>query len=253
MSLSNVIISTNNNHTHEPQIDKDNIDRQHNEKPVLPSPEDMGFSNEIKVNVTHHLDAQEKYLAELTSTRVKLARKQFIINVIDVIVDSIIFSITAVVAVGSGGLAIPIAVFAGLNLMSSLSNLACASYNWNCVSKNKEELAMGNDGLQQAIFYLAKYCQASDSTAKKIARYAAPIIKIVITAVMAVIGATTNLVKGGVCLLAENYAPILTSILSAFSINFLSSWENNYTDEINDISIKLSQNEKDIMNNLALL
>ncbi|WP_145595185.1 hypothetical protein [Yersinia aleksiciae] len=254
MIIINDTMCINNHRTHEPPIKTESIDGHNNEKPVLTSPEDMTFLNKTQVKVNHLLDAQEKYSAELTSVSVKLARKQFIINTIDVIVASITFSITAVVAVGSGGLAIPIAVFAGLNLMSSLSNLACASYNWNCVSKNKEELAMGNDGLQQAIFYLAKYCQASDSNAKIISRYAAPIIKIGITATMAVIGATAHLViKDGACLLAEHYAPILTSILSAFALNFLGSWINNYTDEMNDISMKLSQNEKDVISHLVLL
>lgn len=100
-----------------------------------------------------------------------MAKKQFFINVIESIVSLASFVVSVGLSICSGGVATPVAILTGLNLMLSLSNLACAYHNWNCASKNKEELTMGCDAMQQAVFILAKYCQASPMNAKNCPLY----------------------------------------------------------------------------------
>ncbi|HDL8233646.1 TPA: hypothetical protein PXQ89_000234, partial [Yersinia enterocolitica] len=193
-------------------------------------------------------------LDELKNARVKLAKKQFFINVIESIVSLSSFVVSVGLSICSGGVATPVAILTGLNLMLSLSNLACAYHNWNCASKNKEELTMGCDAMQQAVFILAKYCQASPMNAKKIARFTSYFIKAGIVVSLGVVALSVNpVINNSLCLLAKNSAPILTSMMSAATAGALGAWMNHDSDVKEAIVEKLVIIEKEIIKLLAIL
>ncbi|EMU6156562.1 hypothetical protein WN993_002872 [Yersinia enterocolitica] len=226
------------------------------EKPIIPPLfEDKKNTIEKARNEINKLcDTQECELDELKNARVKLAKKQFFINVIESIVSLASFVVSVGLSICSGGVATPVAILTGLNLMLSLSNLACAYHNWNCASKNKEELTMGCDAMQQAVFILAKYCQASPMNAKKIARFTSYFIKAGIVVSLGVVALSVNpVINNSLCLLAKNSAPILTSMMSAATAGALGAWMNHDSDVKEAIVEKLVIIEKEIIKLLAIL
>lgn len=229
-----------------------------NKKPIIPPLTEIikrskdNAITEAHIDVNRSCDAQECDLDELKNARIKLAKKQFFINVIESIVSLTSFTVSVGLSICSGGVATPIAILSGLNLMLSLSNLACAYHNWNCASKNKEELVMGSDGLQQAVFMLATYCQASPMNAKKIARFTSHFIRAGIVVSLGVIGGILHpVINNNLCLLAKNYAPIFTSMLSAITAGALGAWRNNDSDAKEAIIEKLAITEKETAEQLA--
>ncbi|EOX5640669.1 hypothetical protein ACPSVM_003573 [Yersinia enterocolitica] len=222
---------------------------------IIPLFEDKKNTIEKARNEINKLcDNQEFELDELKNSRVKLAKKQFFINVIESIVSLSSFVVSVGLSICSGGVATPVAILTGLNLMLSLSNLACAYHNWNCASKNKEELTMGCDAMQQAVFILAKYCQASPMNAKKIARFTSYFIKAGIVVSLGVVALSVNpVINNSLCLLAKNSAPILTSMMSAATAGALGAWMNHDSDVKEAIVEKLVIIEKEIIKLLAIL
>ncbi|EMX8371961.1 hypothetical protein AAHR73_003989 [Yersinia enterocolitica] len=222
---------------------------------IIPLFEDKKNTIEKARNEINKLcDNQEFELDELKNARVKLAKKQFFINVIESIVSLSSFVVSVGLSICSGGVATPVAILTGLNLMLSLSNLACAYHNWNCASKNKEELTMGCDAMQQAVFILAKYCQASPMNAKKIARFTSYFIKAGIVVSLGVVALSVNpVINNSLCLLAKNSAPILTSMMSAATAGALGAWMNHDSDVKEAIVEKLVIIEKEIIKLLAIL
>ncbi|MFA3759260.1 hypothetical protein V1951_04700 [Yersinia sp. 2544 StPb PI] len=175
---------------------------------------------------------------------VKLAKKQFFINVIELTVSLASFVVSVGMSICSGGAATPVAIITGVNLMLSLSNLACAYHNWNCASKNKEGLTMGSDAIQQAAFMLAKSCGVSSDNCKKIARYTSFFIRVGIVASLAGIGLLTHpVVTNSLCLLAKNYNPIVASITSIITAGALGVWISNDHDQKKEIEGILRSNE----------
>ncbi|HDL6962838.1 TPA: hypothetical protein PXM28_002114 [Yersinia enterocolitica] len=226
------------------------------DKPIIP-PLFEGKKNTIEKagnEINQLCDTQECELDELKDARVKLAKKQFFINVIESIVSLASFVVSVGLSICSGGVATPVAILTGLNLMLSLSNLACAYHNWNCASKNKEELTMGSDAMQQAVFILAKYCQASPINAKKIARFTSYFIRAGIVVSLGVVALSVHpVINNSLCLLAKNSAPILTSMMSAATAGALGVWINHDSDVKEAIIEKLVIIEKEIIKQLALL
>ncbi|CQJ48382.1 hypothetical protein [Yersinia rohdei] len=230
------------------------------EKPELAIPGEFMVNLKIKkteetrVAVNKILDAQESELNELKDIRVKLAKKQFFLNVIEVAVSLASFSVSVAVSICSGGVTAPIAIITGLNLMLSVSNLACAYHNWNNVSNNKDELEMGSDAIQQAVFILAKHCQASHVNAKKIARFASYVIRVGLVVSLGVIGvAIQPAIQNSVCLLAKNYVPILSSMLSIITSGALGIWVGNHNDEKEAVIAELNTNEKKVVEQISQL
>lgn len=230
------------------------------EKPVLPS--DIYIIEaicndaikEANIGVNKLGDIQESELGELKNARLKLAKKQFFINVIESIVSLSSFVVSVGISICSGGAATPIAILTGLNLMLSLSNLACAYNNWSCASKNKEELTMGSDAIQQAVFVLAKYCQASPMNAKKIARLTSYFIRASIVISLCVVGGVAHpVINNSLCLLAKSYAPILASMISVVAAGALGVWMNHDSDAKEAIIEKLVTTEKETVKQLAFL
>ncbi|EKN3469166.1 hypothetical protein OZ827_003490 [Yersinia enterocolitica] len=246
--LNVVFVSNSTNISEKPGLD--------GEKPIIPPLfEDKKNTIEKARNEINKLcDTQECELDELKNARVKLAKKQFFINVIESIVSLSSFVVSVGLSICSGGVATPVAILTGLNLMLSLSNLACAYHNWNCASKNKEELTMGCDAMQQAVFILAKYCQASPMNAKKIARFTSYFIKAGIVVSLGVVALSVNpVINNSLCLLAKNSAPILTSMMSAATAGALGAWMNHDSDVKEAIVEKLVIIEKEIIKLLAIL
>ncbi|MBW5814042.1 hypothetical protein H0I54_17605 [Yersinia kristensenii] len=228
------------------------------EKPILSRLADFiekyenNIIKETDIGVNKLGDTQESELDELKNARVKLAKKQFFINVIESIVSLTSFVVGVGISICSGGVATPIAVVAGLNLMLSLSNLACAYHNWSCASKNKEELTMGSDAIQQAVFMLAKYCQVSPMNAKKIARFTSYFIRAGIVVSLGVVGGFIHpVINNSLCILAKNYAPILTSMMSVVAAGALGTWMNHDSDAKEAIIAKLVITEKETAEQLT--
>ncbi|MBW5826822.1 hypothetical protein H0I68_17430 [Yersinia kristensenii] len=228
------------------------------EKPILSRLADFiekyenNIIKETDIGVNKLGDTQESELDELKNARVKLAKKQFFINVIESIVSLTSFVVGVGISICSGGVATPIAVVAGLNLMLSLSNLACAYHNWSCASKNKEELTMGSDAIQQAVFMLAKYCQVSSMNAKKIARFTSYFIRAGIVVSLGVVGGFIHpVINNSLCILAKNYAPILTSMMSVVAAGALGTWMNHDSDAKEAIIAKLVITEKETAEQLT--
>ncbi|WP_174850501.1 hypothetical protein, partial [Yersinia artesiana] len=206
------------------------------------------------IGINKLCDTQECEFDELKNARVKLAKKQFFINIIESIVSLTSFVVSVGLSICSGGVATPVAILTGLNLMLSLSNLACAYHNWNCASKNKEELTMGSDAIQQAVFILAKYCLASPMNAKKIARFTSYFIRAGIVVSLGVVAFSVHpVINNSLCLLAKSYAPILTSMMSAATAGALGTWMNHDSDTKETIIEKLVTTEKEIIKQLAIL
>ncbi|EKN3560075.1 TPA: hypothetical protein ACTR19_000710 [Yersinia enterocolitica] len=246
--LNVVSVSNSTNISEKPELSS--------EKPIItPLFEDKKNTIEkARDEINKLCDTQECDLDELKNARVKLARKQFFINVIESIVSLSSFVVSVGLSIFSGGVATPVAILTGLNLMLSLSNLACAYHNWNCASKNKEELTMGCDAMQQAVFILAKYCQASPMNAKKIARFTSYFIKAGIVVSLGVVALSVNpVINNSLCLLAKNSAPILTSMMSAATAGALGAWMNHDSDVKEAIVEKLVIIEKEIIKLLAIL
>ncbi|MFW5385952.1 hypothetical protein [Yersinia sp. 2542 StPb PI] len=190
------------------------------------------------------LDTQEDIVSKNNDIKVKLAKKQFFINVVELAVSLASFAVSVGMSICSGGAATPVAIVTGLNLMLSLSNLACGYHNWSCASKNKEGFAMGSDAIQQAAFMLAKSCGASSDNCKKIARYTSYFIRVGIVASLAGIGLLTNpVVTNSLCLLAKNYNPIVASITSIITAGALGVWISNDNDQRKEIAGVLRSNE----------
>ncbi|EOD4082737.1 hypothetical protein ACOHX9_004189 [Yersinia enterocolitica] len=230
------------------------------EKPIILFSDDFivkhknDIVEEANIGINTLCDTQEFELDELKNARVKLAKKQFFINVIESIVSLSSFVVSVGLSICSGGVATPVAILTGLNLMLSLSNLACAYHNWNCASKNKEELTMGCDAIQQAVFILAKYCQASPMNAKKIARFTSYFIRAGIVVSLGVVALSVHpVINNSLCLLAKNSAPILTSMMSAATAGALGAWINHDSDIKEAIIEKLVIIEKEIIKLLAIL
>lgn len=230
------------------------------EKPLLCSLNDImerinnNAIKEASFGVNKSGDTQASELDELKNARIKLAKKQFFINVIESIVSLASFVVSVGVSICSGGAATPIAILTGLNLMLSLSNLACAYNNWSCASKNKEELTMGSDAIQQAVFVLAKYCQASPMNAKKIARLTSYFIRASIVISLCVVGGVAHpVINNSLCLLAKSYAPILASMISVVAAGALGVWMNHDSDAKEEIIEKLVTTEKETVKQLAFL
>ncbi|HEN3610333.1 TPA: hypothetical protein U5E44_003575 [Yersinia enterocolitica] len=195
---------------------------------------------ETNIRVNELCDAQESELNELKNARVKLAKKQFFINVLESVVSLASFTVAVGLTVCSGGVATPIAVITGLNLMLSLSNLACAYHNWNCASKNKDELEMGSDAIQQAVFMLATHYQASPMKAKTIARFTSFLIRAGIVVSLGVIGGLIHPdINNSLCILAKNYTPILGSMVTAIGAGALGAWMSHDSDSKDAIIEKL--------------
>ncbi|WP_186370430.1 hypothetical protein [Yersinia bercovieri] len=228
----------------------ESVDETNNEKPVLSLPGEIHMK--INKEINSLLDIQEKKLSELSGATFKLVQKQFFINVIELAGSLIAFTVSVGMTVCSGGAATPLAVLTGLNLVSSLANLACAAYNWDCARKGKPGLTMGNDALQQVVFILAKNAQASPENAKKIAHLTSYLIKTGLFVALCVVGfAIHPMINNNVCLLARNYAPILTSMLSTAATGGLSTWIDNNNDEIENALDKLIEDEKEVIEKLA--
>ncbi|WP_245994865.1 hypothetical protein [Yersinia hibernica] len=223
------------------------------EKPELPYVtifKEKAKDTELDVNKL--LDTQEDISSTLMDVRVKLARKQFFINVIELAVSLASFGVSVGISICSGGLATPISVITGLNLMLSISNLACAYHNWDCASKNKDELTMGSDAMQQAVFMLAKYCDASPHSAKKIARFTSYFVRVGIVVSLGAIGALIHpVVSSSLCLLAKNYIPIFTSMLSVITAGALGLWMNHDSDKRDAVTEALTTNEKEVIEKLS--
>ncbi|HEN3598912.1 TPA: hypothetical protein U5E25_000302 [Yersinia enterocolitica] len=208
---------------------------------------------EANIGINKLCDAQESELNELKNARVKLAKKQFFINVLESVVSLASFTVAVGLTVCSGGVATPIAVITGLNLMLSLSNLACAYHNWNCASKNKEELEMGSDAIQQAVFMLATHYQASPMKAKKIARFTSFFIRAGIVVSLGVIGGLIHpVINNSLCILAKNYTPILGSMVTAIGAGALGAWMSHDSDSKDAIIEKLVTIEIQTAQQLAL-
>ncbi|MFV8800521.1 hypothetical protein ACNSO8_18150 [Yersinia sp. LJYL362] len=230
------------------------------EKPLLCSLNDImerinnNAIKEANIGVNKSGDTQDSELDELKNARVKLAKKQFFINVIESIVSLTSFVVSVGLSICSGGAATPIAILTGLNLMLSLSNLACSCNNWSCASKNKEELTMGSDAIQQAVFVFAKYCQASPMNAKKIARLTSYFIRAAIVISLGVVGGVVHpVINNSLCLLAKSYAPILASMISVVAAGALGVWMNHDSDAKETIIEKLVTTEKETVKQLAFL
>ncbi|MEQ9723113.1 hypothetical protein ABQG65_18375 [Yersinia alsatica] len=223
------------------------------EKPVLCPPEFITEKiKEISGAVNQLCDTQDNELDELHHVRVKLAKKQFFINIVELTVSLASFAVSVGISICSGGATTPIAVITGLNLMLSVSNLACAYHNWNCASKNKDELTMGSDAMQQAVFMLARYCQASPESAKKIARFTSYFVRVGMVVSLGTLGVIIHpTVYNSLCVLAKNYAPIFSSMLSVITSGALGIWINNHNDEKEVAEEKLTANEKGIIKELA--
>ena len=201
---------------------------------------------ECKINKI--LDTQEDIGSKDNDIRVKLAKKQFFINVIELTVSLTSFVVSVGMSICSGGAATPVAIITGVNLMLSLSNLACAYHNWNCASKNKDGLTMGSDAIQQAAFMLAKNCGAQLADCKKIARYTSFFIRVGIVASLAGIGLFTHpVVTNSLCLLAKNYNPIVASITSIITAGALGVWISNDHDQLKETNGILRSNEKEVV------
>ncbi|HHL2498748.1 TPA: hypothetical protein ACQ301_000745 [Yersinia enterocolitica] len=184
---------------------------------------------------------------KLTDSRVKLARNKFFINVVELAISLAAFTISIGMSICSGGAATPVAVISGLNLLSSVSNLACAYHNWNCASKNKNELTMKNDAMQQAIFMLAKYSQISTEDAKKIARFTAFFIRVGIAVSLLSINVFINpMPDNSLILLVRKYLPPASSMFNLVTAGALDVWVNNYDDEINELCELLARIEQKI-------
>lgn len=209
---------------------------------------------EAENGVNTSSETKERELDELINARVKLAKKQFFINVIECIVSLTSFVVGVGISICSGGVATPIAVIAGLNLMLSLSNLACAGYNVFCAKNNKKELTMGNEAIQQAVFILAKHCQASPNNAKKIARLTSYFIKAGIVVSFGVVGSLIHpVVNNSLCILAKNYAPTITAMMSVLAAGGVGTWMNNDSDAKDAIIAKLVTTEKEVIEKSAIL
>lgn len=223
------------------------------EKPILWPPESITKDIEdIQVAVNKLCDDQDNELDELHHVRVKLAKKQFFINIVELTVSLASFAVSVGISICSGGATTPIAVITGLNLMLSVSNLACAYHNWNCASKNKDELIMGSDAMQQAVYTLARYYQASPESAKKIARFTSYFVRVGMVVSLGTLGVIIHpTVYNSLCVLAKNYAPIFSSMLSVITSGALGIWINNHNDEKEVAEEKLTTNEKGIIKELA--
>ncbi|EPA3145909.1 hypothetical protein ACQ24F_000143 [Yersinia enterocolitica] len=237
---------------HNPYVTKIN-NREDIEKPELSYEYTHSkISKSIESKVLELLDTQEETNRTLTDIRVKLARKQFFINVIELTVSLASFAMSVGVSICSGGVAAPLAVVTGLHLMLSILNLACAYHNWDCASKNKDELTMGSDALQQAVFMLAKYCNASPKSAKKIARYTSYFVRVGIVVSLGAIGVLIHPdMTNSLCLLAKNYVPMLSSMLSVIIAGALGVWINNCTDEKDEAEKMLTTNEGEVYAQLS--
>ena len=223
------------------------IDEKNNEKPTLVHPQSLSFLEKTQTELNELLDTQEKESAELTCAKVSFAKKQFFINILEVALSLASFSISVAVTVCSGGATTPIAVVTGLNLMLSISNLACAYHNWDCASKGKPELTMGSDALQQTVFVLAKYCQADPCRAQKIARFVSYFIRAAMSVSLIVLGLTMHpIINNEICTLAENNIPILIALPSVTIGGLLTTCLNNNFDEIETSKEKLFQNQLNI-------
>ncbi len=223
------------------------IDENNNEKPTLVHPQSLRFLEKTQTEFNDLLDIQEKESAELTCAKVSFAKKQFFINILEVAYSLASFSISVAVTVCSGGATTPIAVVTGLNLMLSISNLACAYHNWDCASKGKPELTMGSDALQQTVFVLAKYCQADPSRAQKIARFVSYFIRAAMGISLIVLGLTIHpIIHSELCTLAKNNIPTLIALPSVTIGGFLTTCLNNNVDEIEASKAKLFQNQLNV-------
>lgn len=223
------------------------------EKPILWPPEFITKNiEEIQVAVNKLCDDQDNELDELHHVRVKLAKKQFFINIVELTVSLASFAASVGISICSGGATTPIAVITGLNLMLSVSNLACAYHNWNCASKNKDELTMGSDAMQQAVFMLARYCQTSPESAKKIARFTSYFVRVGMMVSLGILGVIIHpAVSNSLCVLAKNYVPIFSSMLSVIISGALGIWINHHNDEKDVAAEKLTVNEKSIIKELV--
>ncbi|CNI63270.1 MULTISPECIES: hypothetical protein [Yersinia] len=243
------ITGYNSSHSTSSTLNKEYYQEINNEKPTL-----HNFVFMINEDINKLRDAREERIDELNNVKIKLAKKQFFINVIELTVSLASFAVSVGVTVCSGGVTAPIAAITGLNLMLSISNLACAYHNWSCASKNKDELAMGSDAMQQAVFMLAEYCQASPESAKKIARYTSYLIRVGMVVSLGMLGVFIQpAVYDGLCLLAKNYIPILSSMLSMITSGALGVWINNHNDEREIMESLLTENKKEIVKKSAYL
>ncbi|EPB0881873.1 TPA: hypothetical protein PXN84_000603 [Yersinia enterocolitica] len=209
------------------------------EKPVIPASYIHKIINDCKAEIISKNDISVKEsnntkkieLDELKNASVKLATKQFFLNAIEFITSLLSFGASVALSIGSGGVATPIAILAGLNLMLSLSNLACAGYNLHCARNNKEELTMGSEAIQQAVFILAKYYQVSPMTAKKIARYTSLFIRGGITVSLGVSGCLIHpVISNSLCILINNYSSVLTFITGVAMTGTLGTWKSHDSD-----------------------
>ncbi|MGP2467791.1 hypothetical protein V1956_04060 [Yersinia sp. 2540 StPb PI] len=223
------------------------------ERPSIPTPAEIAndfLSKDVpnaNCAINKILDTQEDIVSKNNDIKVKLAKKQFFINVVELAVSLASFAVSVGMSICSGGAATPVAIVTGLNLMLSLSNLACGYHNWNCASKNKEGFAMGSDAIQQAAFMLAKSCGASSDNCKKIARYTSYFIRVGIVASLAGIGLLTHpVVTNSLCLLAKNYNPIVASITSIITAGALGVWISNDNDQRKEIAGVLRSNEQEV-------
>lgn len=222
-------------------------------RPSISTPEALAnyFLNKTVPNaeckINKILDTQEDIGSKDNDIRVKLAKKQFFINVIELTVSLTSFVVSVGMSICSGGAATPVAIITGVNLMLSLSNLACAYHNWNCASKNKDGLTMGSDAIQQAAFMLAKHCGAQLADCKKIARYTSFFIRVGIVASLAGIGLFTHpVVTNSLCLLAKNYNSIVGSMVSVITAGALGVWISNDGDQRKETKIALRNNENQV-------
>jgi secreted effector protein SseF len=192
------------------------------EKPLINPPDTLNKSS-IKITTPDKNHDEDKFT--LKETEINLCKKQFFLNVIELLISSVSFGVSVLMAVGSGGVATPLVALTGLNLMLSVANLACSWHNWNCACKGEGGLTMGNDALQQVVFTLAKYCQASEEKAKKIAGYTAWLMRAGIFISISAMGFVIHpVVNSALCQNINSYIPLCISTLNAIPANLLKTW-----------------------------
>ncbi|CRE41367.1 TPA: hypothetical protein ACX4EX_000848 [Yersinia enterocolitica] len=224
------------------------------EKPVIPASYIHKIINDCKAEIISKNDISVKEsnntkkieLDELKNASVKLATKQFFLNAIELVSSLLSFGASVALSVGSCGATTPIAILTGLNLIASLANFVCASYNLYCARNNKEELTMGSEAIQQAVFILANYCQVSPITAKTIARFTSYFIRGGITASLIGVGFFIHpVINSSLCLLLNNYSSALAIIISVAAVGTVGTWKSHDSDAKSAILEKLVKIDKE--------
>lgn len=214
--------------------------------------DEITSKNDISVKESNNTKKIE--LDKLKDASVKLATKQFFLNAIELVSSLLSFGASVALSVGSCGATTPIAILTGLNLIASLANFVCASYNLYCARNNKEELTMGSEAIQQAVFILANYCQVSPITAKTIARFTSYFIRGGITASLIGVGFFIHpVINSSLCLLLNNYSSALAIIISVAAVGTVGTWKSHDSDAKAAILEKLVTIDKEEIKQSGIL